>query len=85
MPGMNGIDVINWIRDFLRTKGVEPEEMPRFAFRGQQFYELPSEIIEQVFKMGFKAEDIIERVVRRTQVEKYFKRIGYYYRQLADE
>jgi len=35
MPGMNGIDVVKQTRDFLTSKGVQPDEMPRFAFRAQ--------------------------------------------------
>jgi hypothetical protein len=66
MPGMNGIEVINWVRDYLRNKGVEQDDMPRFAFRGQHFFELPPETIQQIFELGIKPEDVIEKMVKRT-------------------
>ena len=65
MPDMNGIEVINWVRDYLRKKGVETEDLPRFAFRGEKFYELPSETIQQIFELGVKSEDVIEKIVKR--------------------
>jgi hypothetical protein len=33
MPGMNGIELIKWTRDYLKSKGVKPEDFPKFAFR----------------------------------------------------
>lgn len=34
MPGKNGIEVIKWIRKYLKGKRINPEDMPKFAFRG---------------------------------------------------
>ena len=58
--------------------------MPHFAFRAQQFWELPPETIREVFDLGVKLEDIIEKVIKKEQIERYLKRIRYFYRQLAD-
>jgi CheY-like chemotaxis protein len=45
MPGMNGIELIKWIKFYLNSKGVAPEDMPKFAFRAQQFWELSPGLI----------------------------------------
>ena len=84
MPGMDGVELIKWTRDYLKKKRVAPEDMPHFAFRAQQFWELPPDQIREVFDLGVKSEDVIEKLVKREQIERYFKRINYFYRQLAD-
>ena len=84
MPGMDGVELIKWTRDYLKKKRVAPEDMPHFAFRAQQFWELPPDQIREVFDLGVKSEDVIEKLVKRDQIERYFKRINYFYRQLAD-
>lgn len=84
MPGLTGVELIKWTREYLRKKGTLPEDMPSFAFRAQQFWELPPDEIREVFDLGIKSEDVIEKVVKKEQIERYFKRIGYYYRHLAD-
>ena len=33
MSGMNGLKLIRWTKDFLLSKNVKPEDLPRFAFR----------------------------------------------------
>lgn len=33
MPGMNGVELIKWTREFLQSHGLDEEAMPRFAFR----------------------------------------------------
>jgi hypothetical protein len=58
--------------------------MPHFAFRAQQFWELAPEQIKEIFDLGVKSEDVIEKLLKREQIERYFKRINYFYRQLAD-
>ena len=80
MPGMNGIELIKWTREFLDSKGVEMEEMPKFAFRAQQFWELSPGTIQEIFDLGIKSEDVIEKVTKKIQIQKYFKRINYFYR-----
>lgn len=82
---MNGIELIKWTQKFLKGKGVSSEDMPVFAFRGQTFWDLPPEKVREIFELGVKSRDIIEKVIKRQEVERYFKQIGYYYRQLADE
>jgi len=77
MPGMNGIDVVKQTRDFLTSKGVQPDEMPRFAFRAQQFWDLPPESVREILKHGFKMDDIFEKVTNKQQLKHYFKKIGY--------
>ena len=84
MPGMNGIELIKKITQFLEKNKVEKEDMPRFAFKAQQFWELPPETIKQVFELGIKQEDIIEKVTKKQQILKYFKRISYFYMRLAE-
>ena len=39
--------------------------MPHFAFRAQQFWELPPDQIREIFDLGVKSEDVIEKVVKR--------------------
>jgi hypothetical protein len=85
MPGMNGVDLIKWTQAFMKSKNVSEDDMPHFAFRGQQFWDLPPEKVREIFELGVKSRDIIEKVINKQQVESYFKQIGYYYRQLADD
>ena len=54
MPGMNGVELIKLTREYLTAQDVPPEEMPKFAFRAQQFFELPLETIEEIFDLGIK-------------------------------
>ena len=84
MPGMNGIELINWTRSFLSHKKVSEDDMPKFAFRAQQFYELSPETIRAIFDLGVKSEDVIEKIIDAKQIERYFRKINYFYRQLAD-
>jgi hypothetical protein len=84
MPGLNGVELIKWTQEYLRQQGVDSDDMPHFAFRAQQFWELPPETIREVFDLGVKSEDVIEKVIKKEQIERYFKRIRYFYRQLAD-
>jgi len=65
MPGMDGIELIKWTKEYMQKKRVEPANMPHFAFRAQQFWELPPEQIRKVFDLGIKSEDVIEKVVKR--------------------
>jgi hypothetical protein len=85
MPGMNAVELIKSTREFLKRKGLTEEDMPTFAFRGKQFWELPPEKVAEVFKLGVKSRDIVEQVAKKSDIESYFKKIGYFYRQLADD
>lgn len=40
MRKINGIELIEKTREYLKSKGVEPYEMPVFAFRATQFWDL---------------------------------------------
>ena len=84
MPGLNGIELMKWTKASLEGKEVPPENMPKFAFRAQPFWELSSDIIREIFDLGVKSEDVIEKITKKNDIQKYFKRIGYYYLQLAD-
>ena len=35
MPGVDGVELIKWTREYLKKKRVAPEDMPHFAFRAQ--------------------------------------------------
>ena len=59
--------------------------MPHFAFRAHKFWDLPPDQIREVFDLGIKSEDVIEKVIKKDQIQRYFKRINYYYRQMADK
>lgn len=48
MAGMTGAELISWTRQFMGERGVEPENMPHFAFRAQQYYELQPDIAKQL-------------------------------------
>ena len=58
--------------------------MPHFAFRAQKFWDLSPDQIREVFDLGIKSDDVIEKVIKKDQIQRYFKRINYYYRQMAD-
>ena len=59
--------------------------MPHFAFRAQKFWDLSPDQIREVFDLGIKSDDVIEKVIKKEQIQRYFKRINYYYRQIADK
>ncbi len=59
--------------------------MPHFAFRAQKFWDLSPDQIREVFDLGIKSDDVIEKVIKKDQIQRYFKRINYYYRQIADK
>ena len=59
--------------------------MPHFAFRAQKFWDLSPDQIREVFDLGIKSDDVIEKVIKKDQIQRYFKRINYYYRQMADK
>ena len=69
MPGMNGVELIKWAREYLTAKDVPPEEMPKFAFRAQQFWELSAQTIQEIFDLGIKSEDVIEKVTKKIQIQ----------------
>ena len=65
MPDMNGIELIKWTKTFLRSEGVAEEDFPRFAFRAQQFWELLTpEKVNEIFDLGIKREDVLERITK---------------------
>ena len=82
---MGAVELIKWTHEYLKEKGVSDDNMPHFAFRAQQFWDLSPEKIKEVFELGIKSEDILEKVTKAKQIERYFKKINYFYRSLADE
>jgi hypothetical protein len=46
MAGLNGVELINCTKEYLSEQGVSPEDMPKFAFRAAQFWELSAETIQ---------------------------------------
>ena len=44
MREMNGIQLIEQARNFLRSENVSQNEMPVFALKNEQFWDLPLEI-----------------------------------------
>lgn len=84
LPGLLGDELITWTKTYLSEQGVGEDEMPHFAFRAQQFYSLPPEKIKDIFDMGIKTDQILEKITRKKQLEKYFKKIGYFYRSLRE-
>ena len=48
MPGMNGLELIRWTKDYFTNKGILEDQLPKFVFRAQQFWELPADIITQL-------------------------------------
>ena len=65
---MDGVELIKWTQDYFKKKKIKPQEMPHFAFRAQQFWELPPDQIRQVFDLGVKSEDVIEKLVKKEQI-----------------
>lgn len=61
---------------------MSDQEMPRFAFRAQQFYELPPEEVKRLQDLGIKTDDVLEKITTKQQLERYFRQIDYFYRQL---
>lgn len=82
MVGMTGDELIVWTRQFLSENGVSDREMPRFAFRAQQYYELPPEEVKRLQDLGIKTDDVLEKITTKQQLERYFRHIDYFYRQL---
>jgi hypothetical protein len=68
----------------MQSRGVDEENAPRFAFRAQQFFELPLQTINEIYSLGVKQEDILDQVSKKEHLERYFKRINYYYRKLSE-
>ena len=68
MPGMDGVELIKWTQEYCKKKKINPQDMPHFAFRAQQFWELPPDQIRQVFDLGVKSEDVIEKLVKKEQI-----------------
>jgi CheY-like chemotaxis protein len=83
MPGMNGIQLIRWTRDYFLNHAIPFKELPVFAFRAQQFYELAPDIIAQLNEYGVKNQDVIEKITNVNQMVQYFKKINYFYRTIA--
>jgi CheY-like chemotaxis protein len=54
MPRMNGLQLIRWTRDYFLNHAIPFSELPVFAFRAQQFYELPPDIIAELNGLGLK-------------------------------
>lgn len=40
--------------------------------------------MEEIFALGVKSDDVIEKMDNKQMLQKYFKRVNYYYRQYAD-
>ena len=83
MPGMNGIQLIRWVRDYFLNHAIPFKELPVFAFRVQQFYELAPDIIAQLNELGVKKEEVIDKITNVKQMDQYFRKIGYLYRTIA--
>jgi hypothetical protein len=62
MNGMLGSELIQKARSFLKNNNVSDIFMPQFAFKADTFWEMPAEEIEAIFKLGFKPEDVIEKL-----------------------
>jgi CheY-like chemotaxis protein len=77
MRDMNGIQLIEQARNFLRSMDVPTNEMPVFAFKDQQFWELPLEITQTAFSLGVQTHHLIKKITEVNQMKKYFKKIGY--------
>lgn len=60
---MNGVELIKWTRDFMSSHNVSEKDMPRFGFRAQQFWDLPPQTIRDIFDLGVKSDDVIEKVI----------------------
>ena len=69
----------------MSQNNVSASDMPRFTFRSQQFWDLPPETIQEIFDLGVKSENVIEKVTEAKQMERFFRKIDYYYRQLAEK
>ena len=82
MPRMNGLQLIRWTRDYFLNHSIPYSEMPVFAFRAEQFYELPPDIIAELNSFGVKNEDVIQKITNVKQMAQYFEKIGYLYRTL---
>lgn len=83
MPGMNGLQLIRWVRDYFVNHAIPLRELPVFAFRSQQFAELSPGIINQLSEYGVKSEDVIDKIINVKQMDHYFNKIGYFYRTIA--
>ena len=85
MRDMNGITLIEQARIFLRSMDVPPNEMPVFAFKDQQFWDLPLDITQRAFSLGVQTHHLIKKITNVRQMKKYFKKIGYNYKQFGTQ
>jgi CheY-like chemotaxis protein len=83
MREMNGIQLIEQARNFLRTKNVSQNEMPVFALKNEQFWDLPLEITQRAFHLGVQTHHLIKKITEVRQMKRYFKKIGYKYKQFG--
>lgn len=81
MPVMNATRLITDTQQYMKEHRVANEDKPRFAFRAEKFWELTPEQIEEVFALGVKSDDVIEKMDNKQMLQKYFKRVNYFYRQ----
>ena len=85
MPRMNGLQLIRWTRDYFLNHSIPFNELPVFAFRAQEFYELSPDVIAQLIEYEVKSEDVIQKITNVRQMAQYFKKIGYFYRSIAQK
>ena len=77
MREMNGIQLIEQARNLLRNMNVSLNEMPVFAFKDENFWDLPIEITQRAFTLGVQTHHLIKKITEVKQMKKYFKKIGY--------
>ena len=76
MPGMNGLEVLKWTREFMADLNITAEEMPQFGFRANKFGELKPEERLEITQLGVELFDTIKDA---SQMKKYFRKIKYSY------
>ncbi len=73
MPGINGPTLIKLTRLFLESKEVSLDNMPVFAFKGLNFMELMAQESQEIYDLGIKPIDIVDRLQNKYDIVKYFK------------
>jgi hypothetical protein len=64
---------------------VSEIDMPIFALKNEQFWDLPLEISQKALSLGVQTHHLIEKITEVKQMKKYFKKIGYKYKQFSQQ
>ena len=80
MPGLNGLEVLQWAREFYQASNVASADMPKVAFCSSF---MPTTIQQKLCANGVKVSDLLEKPMTLRRLRRYLRSIGYDYRRIA--